>query len=117
MTVCCSVDPKHPQTNFSSLCQNGQFKQHRQFCHDFSFLGSFPQFSKKIAGAEIVFTLENKGVGRNFGKKSEKIPKMLQMLRSQNPSLVKFAAAAKLRLFGKPFESEKTAILIGFADA
>jgi len=32
------------------------------------------------------------------------------MLRSQNPSLVQFAAAAKLRPFGKPFESRKTGL-------
>ena len=81
------------------------------------FWGHSLNSRKKSPVPKIFFTLENKGVGKNFEKKSEKIPKMLQMLRSQNPSLVKFAAAAKLRLFGKPFESEKTAILIGFADA
>jgi len=54
---------------------------------------------------------ENKGRREKKGKIFEKIPQMLQMLRSQNPSLVKCAAAAKNRLHAKPFESKKTAVL------
>jgi len=65
-------------------------------CRILSFVSSI---FAETACAKVVFILENKGCRNNFENFLEKIPKMLQMLRSQNPSLVQYAAFAQEKAF------------------